>query len=64
FLDCLHHDSTPLSAGISGLNLVRILEASSQSLKSLGAPVDFSHVPHPASHQRKLHHPKASLASL
>ena len=60
FLDCIHHGSTPLSDGISGLNLVRILEASSQSLKSLGAPVDFSHVPHP----KKSPSPKASLASL
>ena len=64
FLDCIHHDSTPLSDGISGLNLVRILEASSQSLNSNGAPVDFSHVPHPAYHPKKYPRPKASLASL
>jgi predicted dehydrogenase len=43
FLDCIKHGKTPLTDGQQGLDLVRILEASSESLKRGGAPVDFSH---------------------
>jgi len=41
FLDCIRHGSTPLTSGKRGLDLVRILEASSESLKKGGARVDF-----------------------
>jgi predicted dehydrogenase len=39
FLDCIRQGSTPLSDGRQGMELVRILEASSESLKLDGAPV-------------------------
>jgi predicted dehydrogenase len=42
FLDCIKQGTTPLSDGKQGLELVRILEASSASLKQGGAPVDFT----------------------
>ena len=41
FLDCIKNGTTPLSGGKNGLELVRILEASSKSLRLGGAPVDF-----------------------
>ena len=41
FLDCIHHKATPLSSGRQGMELVRILEASSQSLKQGGAAVSL-----------------------
>jgi len=39
FLDCIREGISPLTDGRRGLELVRILEASSQSLKIGGAPV-------------------------
>ena len=39
FLDCVKEGISPLTDGKRGLELVRILEASSQSLKQGGAPV-------------------------
>jgi predicted dehydrogenase len=39
FLDCIKTGVNPLTAGEDGLELVRILEAASQSLKNQGAPV-------------------------
>jgi hypothetical protein len=42
FLECIEAGKRPLSCGRRGLELVRILEASSLSLKQGGAPVDFS----------------------
>lgn len=42
FLDCIKHGTTPLSDGKQGLELVRILEASSESLRQGGAAIDFS----------------------
>jgi predicted dehydrogenase len=42
FLDCIKTGATPLTGGKNGLELVRILEASSKSLQLGGAPVDFS----------------------
>lgn len=42
FLDCINHGTTPLTDGRRGLELIRILEASSQSLKSGGASVNLS----------------------
>ena len=42
FLECIRHGTTPLTSGQWGLEVVRILEASSESLKWNGAPVDLS----------------------
>jgi len=42
FLDCINHATTPLTDGRRGLELIRILEASSQSLKSGGASVNLA----------------------
>jgi predicted dehydrogenase len=42
FLDCIENGAKPLTSGREGLELVRILEAASSSLKSYGAPVTFS----------------------
>lgn len=39
FLDCIRTGDTPLTSGANGLQVVRILEASSQSLKNGGANV-------------------------
>src|SRR5215212_7170012 len=46
FLDCINHSRVPLTSGEKGMELVRILEAASVSLKRGGAPVDFAqHAP-------------------
>jgi predicted dehydrogenase len=55
FLDCVKEGISPLTDGKRGLELVKILEASSQSLKLGGAPINL---PHPAgrgdtAHRRK-----------
>jgi predicted dehydrogenase len=42
FLDCINQGTTPLTDGKQGLELVRILEASSLSLKRGGASVNLS----------------------
>jgi predicted dehydrogenase len=41
FIDCIKDGRVPLTSGESGLDVVRILEASSISLKNHGAPVDI-----------------------
>jgi predicted dehydrogenase len=41
FIDCVRSGATPLSSGESGLQLVQILEASSESLRRGGGPVDM-----------------------
>jgi predicted dehydrogenase len=41
FLECIRNQTTPVSCGESGTELVRILEASSQSLRMGGAPVEL-----------------------
>jgi hypothetical protein len=41
FLDSIRNGTTPISCGKRGTELVRILEASSESLRIGGAPVDF-----------------------
>lgn len=43
FIDSIKTNSEPLTNGRRGLEMVRILEASSASLKMNGAPVTFSH---------------------
>lgn len=50
FIDCIREAKTPLSCGTRGLELVRILEASSASLRQGGSPVTFDRatLPSPA----------------
>ena len=45
FIDCINTGATPISCGTRGTDLVRILEASSESLKHGGGAVEFS-MPH------------------
>ena len=42
FLECIQKGKEPLSNGVQGLELVRILEASSESLRQGGSPVTLS----------------------
>ena len=42
FLDCIRNGRTPITSGTKGLEVVRILEASSASIKLNGAPIDLS----------------------
>ncbi len=42
FLDCIRHGTTPLTSGQRGLELVQILEASSESIRRGGGPVELS----------------------
>jgi len=44
FLDCIRHGTAPLTSGDQGLEMVRILEASSESLLRGGSPVQISSV--------------------
>ncbi len=41
FLECIREGKTPISSGAQGLELVRILEAASISLRQHGSPVHF-----------------------
>jgi len=41
FLDCIRNGTTPLTDGQCGLDVVKILEASSASLKLKGAPIEL-----------------------
>ena len=41
FLDCIRNGKTPLTNGRRGLELVRILEAASASLKRNGAAIEI-----------------------
>jgi predicted dehydrogenase len=50
FLDCIRNGTPPLTDGKKGLELVRILEASTRSLEKEGAPVELAAV-------RGEHHP-------
>lgn len=45
FLDCIANGQTPLTGGENGLDVVRILEASSLSLKQNGGAVDLTQRP-------------------
>src|SRR6266853_4201008 len=45
FLDCIEKGARPLTSGREGLELVRILEAASTSLKDGGAPVSLGRSP-------------------
>jgi predicted dehydrogenase len=42
FVDCIESGTKPVSSGREGLELIRVLEAASASLKAKGAPVTFS----------------------
>ncbi len=42
FLECIRTGAQPLTGGAAGLEMVKILEAASASLKSNGAPITFS----------------------
>lgn len=41
FIDCIINDKTPLTDGVSGLNVVRILEASTTSIKNQGKLIEI-----------------------
>jgi predicted dehydrogenase len=41
FIECIATGATPLTGGHNGLEVVRILEAATESLKNNGAPVDL-----------------------
>src|ERR1700726_4197391 len=43
FIDCIEQGTQPETGGREGLELVRVLEAASVSLKGNGAPVTFGH---------------------
>src|SRR3984893_1355652 len=43
FLDCLRRDTTPISSGLTGLQVVEILEATSRSIAAQGTAVDLKH---------------------
>jgi predicted dehydrogenase len=43
FIDCIAGGLVPITSGSTGLDVVRILEASSQSLHNQGAPVSLEH---------------------
>ena len=42
FLDCIRNGKAPLTDGLAGLEVVRILEASSESLRLKGAPITLA----------------------
>lgn len=42
FLDCIRSGSTPLTSGASGLEVVRVLEALTESMTRKGAPIAYS----------------------
>jgi predicted dehydrogenase len=42
FVDSVRQGSTPLTSGENGLEVVRVLEASSKSVKQNGAPIDLT----------------------
>lgn len=42
FLDCIRNKTKPISSGEQGLEMVRILEASSESLRQNGAAVELT----------------------
>lgn len=43
FVECLHSGASPMSDGVSGLQVVEILEAASRSITAQGNPVRLSH---------------------
>jgi predicted dehydrogenase len=64
FLDCIQNGSEPDTSGRDGLELVKILEAASLSLKGNGAPVTFTRNRElKADHLNGASHPKAAAAA-
>ena len=57
FLDCIKHGTAPVSGGKQGLELVRILEASTRSLEKGGAPVELAGI------RKEEHRPEATRVS-
>lgn len=51
FLDCIRDGTTPLTSGRAGMEVVRILEASTESLRNDGGPVNLW-IPDPNGHSR------------
>lgn len=43
FIECVETGKTPLTDGMNGLRVVKVLEAAQRSLKTGGAPVDLAH---------------------
>ena len=56
FLDCIRHKKTPLTSGRQGLEVVRILEAASVSLKQNGAAISLIAEPSEPALQIPLNH--------
>jgi predicted dehydrogenase len=48
FIDCIQRGSHPISDGLSGLQVLRILEASSRSIAAQGSPVKLADAGAPA----------------
>ncbi|MEW6207227.1 MAG: Gfo/Idh/MocA family oxidoreductase [Acidobacteriota bacterium] len=42
FIDCIEHERQPLSDGLSGLRVVRVLEAAQRSLRQDGKPIELA----------------------
>jgi predicted dehydrogenase len=60
FLDCIQESKRPLSCGVRGMELVKILEASSASLRQGGSRIPFVHAEGPRSVQAGAPLPAAS----
>jgi predicted dehydrogenase len=43
FIDCVRRGTSPISSGLTGLQVVEILEATSRSIAAQGAPVGLKH---------------------
>ena len=41
FIDCILNDKIPMTDGIAGLNVVRILEASAESIRNRGKAISL-----------------------
>jgi predicted dehydrogenase len=41
FVDCINHGTEPLTGGLAGLEVVKVLVASKESLAKRGAPVEL-----------------------
>jgi predicted dehydrogenase len=61
FLDCIREGKTPLTDGKAGLEMVRILEAASLSLKQSGASVSLAKPRANLELPRRPHHPAALI---
>jgi predicted dehydrogenase len=58
FLDCIESGTTPMTSGRSGLDLVRILEAATTSLRSRGAAIPVSQWQAPVAKPKRIRVPK------